>query len=170
MGVVRQQYVIYQIELRVVKGIAEFDEAIPLNGLKSIRPLDGWVPLDVITGQIADEIGKEDEVTKNLNRVANCHPINGRGQSLNTRPSPQRKKIREDKTEDFRSPIDRAKTSFSYHQFHTLKKLERQGVESQLRMSAFERRETVMEINHGFNISIFDDPQEEMPFDDEGND
>ena len=154
MVMVRQQYVIYQVEIHVIEGVANFDPPISLNGLKAIHPKHGWVPMDIISGYIADEAGEmtNDEPSENQSSA------NGRGRLIG---KPTTSKAKEEREVDPRSPIARAKESFSHHQYHTLKKLERQGVHARIRVSSFERRETIMEVDKSIGVPIFDsDPDD----------
>ena len=108
---VRQQYVVYQVEILVTEGVAKFDTPIVLNGLKTISSGDGWVPLDIIAGPIAEEP-----------ESPSLPVINGRG-SLPA--AKKKKKLDDSEKEDFRGSMGRAKTVFRDYQYNTLKRLKK---------------------------------------------
>jgi hypothetical protein len=158
---VKQQYIIYQVQLRVLSGEAHFDKHLP-TGQTTLTPKDGWVALDTIFDQIVKEEDPEHPIP-----IPSSGP-NGRGQ-LHYKPGDKRKpKPDPEPTEDGeaggeddkqvnRCSLDRAKMTFREHQLGTLRRLEKKKCLAQLRLMPFEQKEPVMQTDKSYNVEIFDE-------------
>ena len=169
---VKQQYVIYQVQLQVISGEANFTEPLP-TGQKVVTPSDGWVALDTIFDQLVEEDDPEMSTFPAPTSGPNC-----RGQ-LHYRPNERRRKAKakakaaadnednecgecgeegdEEDRKMNRSSLDRAKTTFRFHQLNTLRRLEKTRCMARLRLMPFEQMQPIMQTDKSYNVDIYDE-------------
>jgi len=137
----KQDNVLFQVQLLVVKGKAEFkdknkegekydadkDYSIP-NGRTVIVPNDGWVSIDETFQNCGGEIEPEDEI----------EPEEQTNDKESTAKKPDSKHRQTPST-----PIERARTAFQIHKYQTLPRLKKSGAIVQLELVPYRREDAL---------------------------
>lgn len=147
----REPYVVFEIQLRVKRGIANFEYPLP-NGLKEIKPDHGWVVLEPcvtspFTGakeHLQHLMGQMKLLfeTYGKNNSSSClekafNELNKAGKYLMGKSPEKRKK------EEPKCPFSRAKENFERHRQQTLPTLRKQKCQAEIQLVSFTKEEVL---------------------------
>ena len=121
-----QQQSLFQVQMRVLKGVAVFEKAI--NGVQQLEPRHGWHPIGPTYQYTAADINAA---------------------SLKCQKKEEGKKDDED---DDKTPLDRARAFFQRIKVNTLKMFEDNDIEAEIRLVSFVIDEVVLSTDTSLNI------------------
>ena len=162
----KQDNVVFQVQLLVIEGVAKFtndkgeDKGKPWHtlpcGLEEILPKHGWVAIEPTFFGVVDDGDDADDDDDDDDRAGFETPAERQSASARQTPAERASAIerRSVELESHQTPIDRVMTSYGSHQFETIKRLQAGGAVVRLRVVSFRFDEVLRQTDSDRGVQI----------------